>query len=653
MPSDPAIAAPQRPVSGPAPGHAGAPEARLDMVDAMRALAVLAVVLFHVFPKALPGGFIGVDIFFAISGFVIALRYLDPLIAGETGFGSFFARRIRRLVPAYAMLLVAVTIVALVIMTPKDLTNFGQSLAAQALYLQNVAFWQQGDYFDDPLLKPLLHTWSLAVEEQFYLAFPLLVLLLRWRRRWGLALLVLATLGSLAFGMLGTRLSPVMTFYLLPFRVWEFTLGIIAALLYQRLPAAPGRTAPLASGLVLAGLAMMLAAIAGFGESAPFPGPQAAIALAGAFLVLIGQRHAISLLHRLAGWAPIQHAGRISYSWYLWHWPAVAFPFLVTGRALTLAEALAALLAGYILAELSYRYVETWGQRTARLKPPRRTAALLAGFTGFALVAGLTLLLSDGLIDRYTGRSRALYAAQMDRPPRRCPLAARLAAKDRLFCRIDQAESHDRPGILLIGDSHADLMKPELARMARGAGRPFYLVQQDCRVIDYGVDRNCPAKAWPKLLRQIDAAGIGDVIVISRYTQDFDPARFRHAILDLAATGVHVTIEPTTPESPEFDPETWIRQGRADSWPDRARYRRADYLRDNRVLLATMRPLARRDDVTLIEPLALLCPDRCLIARGAAPLYHDPHHLTSTGAALVAPLYRSVITAPRVRSAKR
>src|SRR5512139_573123 len=156
---------------------------RLPITDGLRAVAVIAVVLFHTFPAAVPAGYVGVDIFFAISGFVIALNYLPRLISRESSFGTFYARRIQRLVPAYLLLISVVSIAAYLILKPVDLRNFGSSLAMQAAYIQNISFWLQGDYFEDALHKPLLHTWSLAVEEQFYICFPLLVLILRrWPR---------------------------------------------------------------------------------------------------------------------------------------------------------------------------------------------------------------------------------------------------------------------------------------------------------------------------------------------------------------------------------------------------------------------------------------------------------------------------------------
>jgi peptidoglycan/LPS O-acetylase OafA/YrhL len=152
-------------------------------IDTLRALAVLLVVLFHAYPTVVPGGYIGVDVFFVISGFVIARAYLPDLLARRTSLGSFWAARFRRLSPALLLMLAVVTVLALIFVQPDKLLLYGKSLLAQPLYIQNFVFWNEGDYFQSAQTKPLLHTWSLAVEEQFYLLFGLAVLIFRFAPR--------------------------------------------------------------------------------------------------------------------------------------------------------------------------------------------------------------------------------------------------------------------------------------------------------------------------------------------------------------------------------------------------------------------------------------------------------------------------------------
>jgi peptidoglycan/LPS O-acetylase OafA/YrhL len=612
---------------------------RLSLVDAMRAVAVVAVVLFHVFPRAFPGGFIGVDVFFTISGFVIALNYLGPLVRRETGFAAFFLRRVRRLVPAYFVALFATALAALAVMVPKDLVNFGASLAAQGVYLQNAAFWQQGDYFDDPLFKPLLHTWSLAVEEQFYIAFPLLVFAFRWRHAVGWFALLAATAASVALGIYVRPLSSSAVFFMLPFRVWEFTVGIIAALAYSRIAAI--RIGPvLGSGLGLAGLALLVTAIAAFDESARFPSVQAALAIAGVCLVIFAEPHAGPALSKAADFGPVQHFGRISYSWYLWHWPVVTIPFIYHGRPATFPEAAVQLALGYLLGAASYRYVEVPAMRWPWLRSSGRTVGLVGAFAGFALILGLLLTQSLGWIDRYEGRERRLYAAQMDRPPYRCPLLRRLASSTD-YCQINNATGP--AGILLIGDTHADMVKPAFAAMAENAGRPFYLAMKSCRLVAKDMKAACGPKLIANVVANIRRGRITNVIVIGRYSETFDQPTYAQSVRAMTGAGARVTIVTSNPESRDFDPDTWIRTGHTQDWPARSHYARKDYERDQATQLAAMRTLAREDArIQLIEPYQRLCPDHCIIALGDRPLYHDRHHLTSAGVAYIAPLFADI-----------
>lgn len=620
------------------------PSQRLVIVDGFRAIAIIAVVLFHVFPKTVPGGFIGVDIFFAISGFVIALRYLDPLISGEVTFTRFFARRIRRLLPACLIVVLVTTVLAFAFMQPKDIKIYGASLAAQAGFLQNVAFWQEGNYFDLALVRPLLHTWSLAVEEQFYLLFPFLVLAIRWRPKWATALMVLTLLSSLALGFVGMRASVAMTFFLLPFRVWEFMVGVLVAVLYKRWQhkSVTYGTQVIASVAVLGGVIMVIASIAGFREDAAFPGPQSILALTGTGLVMCAQAHTLPWLDRAFAHPVIQHIGQVSYSWYLWHWPVLSLHYLYVWREMTLAESVAALVIGYGLGVLSYFTVERWGQRSMWLRQPKNTIGLLLLLSGFSLVVGLAANLSSGFLDRFEGREKALHAVTLSIPPYRCPVSIRLSLDDRQFCQINSVPSGE--GILLIGDSHADMMKMSLADMATDAKRPFYFLVRNCRVGDFGNRGGCAERDWPILLRQIKQNRITDVFVISYFARKFDPARFQQAVADVADAGIRVTISLPTPDSEILDPSFWIRAGKADSWPEWLSLSRSDVENANADLIAAMRQAANgRPAVRLIDRMSLLCPDRCRFAVGDKPLYHDEHHLTDFGAEYVSPLYRDAI----------
>ena len=217
----------------------------VDEIDGMRAIAVAAVLAFHAFPGLVPGGYIGVDIFFVISGFIITRIYYDKLITKRTSLSEFYARRIRRLMPVYLFVILFSTIGAYFVLDPPLLKNYSESLAAQVVYLQNFAFWVQGSYFAVPLSKPLLHTWSLAVEEQFYLIYAIPVLLARWWPKAALVLILLIASLSYAVGDVLAVVSPKTNFFLLPARIWEFALGFGVARLAAARRLAPRPLLPL------------------------------------------------------------------------------------------------------------------------------------------------------------------------------------------------------------------------------------------------------------------------------------------------------------------------------------------------------------------------------------------------------------------------
>jgi peptidoglycan/LPS O-acetylase OafA/YrhL len=603
---------------------------RLPITDGLRAVAVLAVVLFHFFPSAVPGGYIGVDVFFVISGFVIALRYLPRLTSGEVGIGQFFLRRIQRLVPVYFLVLVAVSIAAYTLLAPMDLKNYGQSLAAQAVYLQNVAFWIQGDYFDKAQYKPLLHTWSLAVEEQFYLFFPLLILVFRRSRTVAVTLLVLAFVASLALGWMIADSSPKTAFYLLPMRAWEFIAGIAVAMVYARTNV--GRAA---TPLFLLGLGLIVFAVAAFNESAPFPGPQALAAVVGAALICLVQRDVGPAVARLLTNPAAQQFGRISYSWYLWHWPLVVFFFAVAERRPNLVEGSAGVLLSYLLALASYRFIERPGLDMPGLRKPGPALTLLGAFLVAALASGLYFTMSQGALNRFAPAERALYAAELDRVPYRCPLIKRLKMRDAAICRLEEGGGE---GVLLLGDSHANRAKPLLSEMALAANLPLYLTKKNCKPIDYGVTRNCRETEWRAVAGDIRRYGITKVIVVAYWAPEVTQARYEAGIRRLMATGATVYVQKVAPNAPYFDP---VLKAKGEVFPP---YAASDYARDyaaqNEAFAKLEAEFAPR--LTILDPVPLLCDGVCDFDTGGKPNYSDGNHLNSVGLSRIRSIYAGI-----------
>ena len=355
----------------------------------MRALAVVPVILFHAGYAQFGGGFVGVDVFFVISGYLITSIIAAELQAGRFSLLVFYERRARRILPALFFVLLACLPLAWIWLTPEEMTAFSRSLVAVPLFASNFLFWQQSGYFDTASeLKPLLHTWSLAVEEQYYLLFPLLLMAV-WKggRRWVQGTLVVGALASLALAVWGVGRAPSAAFFLLPTRAWELLLGSCTALLLMQRPPA-SFTPRLAQGGSLAGLAMLLYAIFAFDKYTPFPGLHALVPTVGAALLIVfASPH--NLAGRLLGTRLFVGIGLVSYSAYLWHQPVFAFarygsPVYPNGLAFIGLIALTFVLAG-----LTWKFIEAPFRQRQRVARPWI-------FTG--AVAGSVLLVALGLL---------------------------------------------------------------------------------------------------------------------------------------------------------------------------------------------------------------------------------------------------------------
>jgi peptidoglycan/LPS O-acetylase OafA/YrhL len=373
---------------------------RLD-VDGLRGIAVASVILYHFNVGAFSGGFVGVDIFFVISGFVITASILADLRRDSFSILTFYFRRVRRIVPAFAALIIAVSIAAALILLPSDLADYSRSVISANFFVSNIYFWKSSGYFSaEAHTKPLLHTWSLAVEEQFYFFAPVLFLIIYrlGKHRWPTLLLPLV-LASLALSIFAIWVAPTAGFFLLPTRAWELLLG--AAVAFAEPPAARRLVWETAAGC---GLLLLAFSIFALKSTDPFPGWNALFPCAGTALIIlsgVGQgANGLPCANRLLSVGPIVWIGLISYSLYLIHWPIAAFVHYLLLKEPTLAEAASMTALSIFLAWISWQFVE---QPFRRVTAKKRWVVLSAGVAVFAIgaVLGILGVLVRGLPQRF------------------------------------------------------------------------------------------------------------------------------------------------------------------------------------------------------------------------------------------------------------
>ena len=385
----------------PSPPHNFHPSYRPD-IDGLRAVAILGVVAYHAFPAQFSGGFVGVDVFFVISGFLISTIIFRSLLADDFSFLDFYVHRVRRIFPALILVMTACFFFGWFVLFPDEYKQLGKHIASGAGFVQNFILWNEAGYFDVASeQKPLMHLWSLSIEEQFYIVFPLLMWL-GWRLRLGF-LPIVGTLAALSFGanLIGIGDDPVQTFFVPQTRVWELLAGALLAglTLTKTLASAPAPAgAPRAgAALSLIGLLLILSGVFLLDKTMPYPGTRALIPVLGT-LLLIAAGSTSPVNRRLLSNRAMVFVGTISYPLYLWHWPLLSFARVLTSEAPGLPIRLGAVACSFLLAYLTCRLVENPFRYGGHGKKKALVLCLLLTLIGFI---GYNDYVRDGLSFRH------------------------------------------------------------------------------------------------------------------------------------------------------------------------------------------------------------------------------------------------------------
>lgn len=433
-------------------------------IDGLRAIAVMVVVFFHA-GIGLSGGFVGVDIFFVISGFLITSIIVGDINRGKFTYVYFWERRARRILPAMVFVTTVTLILGYIILLPHDFKELGQSVVAQSMGLANFYFWRESGYFaTSSEIKPLLHMWSLAVEEQFYLLAPgLLVLTVRWAPKYINHLLWLLMMVSLLWSINRTAIDADSAFYLLPSRAWELLLGAVIAISFREY-----RLRYIWAEIYSAvGLILILVSVLTYNEKIDFPGYYAILPCIGAAGIILGNRDHDTVVKRILSLRPLVFIGLISYSWYLWHWPLFAYANYFTLSSVPFSLSIMLVGLSFVLSVFSWRYIETPFRNKSFLVTRKKIFSGSIVATVGLLVLGLFVHYSDGVRQRFESLTLQYADARSDRNKYRSLhhdlSLEKLRAEPRLLVGTVKSK---QPILAIIGDSHGDALMPAFVKLS-------------------------------------------------------------------------------------------------------------------------------------------------------------------------------------------
>jgi len=597
------------------------------------------------------GGFLGVDVFFVISGYLITSHIVRELEGGRFSLAAFYERRVRRIVPALFFMLLCVSVAAYFLLYPSELLGFEKALAATVLSVSNIYFWQTVDYFS-PANNLLLHTWSLGVEEQFYFVIPLLLMLIfRIRRRWLSATLIGLALASFLLCVLTYRQYPGPAFYLLPQRAFELLIGSLFGLDIVRCP----ERRIWRELTCAAGLAMTLMFMPHLPLAWKFPGPGVLVPCIGAGLILGSGTRGRTLTGALLSIKPLSGIGLISYSVYLWHLPLIAFsgqwsamvhdtfltrlaPFLTYTQAVTAQNAVLITIASLACGYISWKFVEQ-PIRFGQFKPSRRMLFSSAGaMAAVFLAASGAVIAAKGLPGRYPPEVIAIASvtpSQIDFQDRIC-FSVQMPEYEPPHCK---APDPTRPNWLLIGDSHAGHLRYGLHAVFPEVNILMFTVLGCKPVLDvhYGESESCAA-AYKKLYDVYLPKHHFDFVIMSSIWQPYDIPRISGAVEALEK--LH---QPMMLVGPIMRYDTPLRLLLADeilhrdsSLAERHRELAFDQLD------AQMAEKARQEWHVRYFSYSVLCPNgHCQVwSSKDVPLQWDDTHLTQDGSVVVAQAMR-------------
>jgi len=640
-------------------------------IDGLRAVAIIWVIAFHAFPEMAPGGFVGVDVFFVISGFLITSIILKGLERGEFSFAGFYAGRVRRLLPALCLMLITLLVAGWHFFLADEFRSLGKNVLAGIAFVSNFVLWQESGYFDSAAeSKPLLHLWSLGIEEQFYIAWPLLLYVARKRGMNLLHLSVGLALASFALNAWLVHRDPVATFYLPVTRFWEILAGSMLALVRSQTANVPPGAAtsdghnnqnrsagPWINNLqAAAGLALLLVAVAMLDKKAAYPGYLALLPVSATVLLISAGPRAWLNRHVLSN-RGIVWVGLISYALYLWHWPVLVFLRLGSAEPPTVAARLAAIGVSVLIAWLTFELVD----KPVRYGPhPARKALALCAIAAALGISGGAAYQFNGMPWRFSDSLQKLAAFQYDyRADYR---------EGTCFLRTDQDASAFQdcsnplpragaPSIVLWGDSHAAHLYPGLKASLEANFKLTQLTSSSCPpIVGLVLEERPTCKGVNDyVLHRIGVEQPDRVILAALWNGGwgYDSTRIVDTIRALRAKGIRdIELVGPVPHWKDGLPRALYRAALRDVPLHRIPQRTRSGLIPLEQLDAQMREISKAEGIAYISPWDTLCDTngcQTVTEDNGVPIAWDTVHLTAEGSRFLVSHFPPAVLAPSPR----
>lgn len=619
-------------------------------IDGLRAVAVLAVVLHHLSAPLVPGGYVGVDVFFVISGYLITSIISREMAEGQFTFARFYERRARRIFPALFAVLAVTLAAGYFLLLPSDYAATLRAALGTLFFSSNLVFWRemQAGYFaaTDAKLNPLLHTWSLAVEEQFYVFFPILLLVCyRYCRKHIFWILLGCALVSLGGAALLVKSKVVAVFFLSPFRAWELLAGSMLAFGY--VPAVRSRV--VREVLVAGGLLAIVAACFIYDDKTTFPGFTALLPVLGTAAIIHAGASGSTLAGRLLQWRPVVYIGLISYSLYLWHWPLMVLAQYANGMEPLTPYLPVLFVASLLLGSLSYHFIEQPFRRGSRFATRRIVFSSTAVFASLLTAAAVAGLIKNGFADRFDttvvklDESRSVeiaYKSCNDRAPQ-------------MWCILGISESE--PKTLLWGDSHMLAWAPALQEvLVQKDRRAVFATRSGCPPlfdVESAEQRGCASANLAIKTHLLSHPEIKSIVMAARWGYYFvkgsplvgdqgevelvnGNAAAQQALAAtlqwLHANGRQVILigpvpvyENSVPLNLALEAATGRRFTVTTAEEQRLK---------NAPFLEVVNAVQSAPWFSSLDPVAWMCGDGCVVMKNGVPLYRDSNHLSVAGA---------------------